>query len=153
MSVPKIIVGIDPDADKHGFAVYKQENQRAALCELAQKNLMEIMDFISPFLKTQTHHTLLFSIEDVMVNQFVYKRNTHESKAAQSKIAMNTGRCQQSQVELTRLLDYVGIEYVLHPPQKDNWADNEKLFMLATSWKGSSNADKRSAAYFGYLAI
>lgn len=153
MSVPKIIVGIDPDADKHGFAVYKQENQRTTLCELSQRNLMEIMDFLIPYENTQTLHTLLFSIEDVMANQFVYERNKHDSKAAQSKIAMNTGRCQQSQVELVRMLDYADVKYVLHPPQKDNWANNEKLFMLATSWKGSSNADKRSAAFFGYLAI
>ncbi|NKI17420.1 hypothetical protein HCU74_08320 [Spongiibacter sp. KMU-166] len=96
---------------------------------------------------------MLFSIEDVMVNTFVYKRNRHASSAAQSKIAMQVGRVQQAQEELVRLLNHYGAKVVLQPPQRGNWAKNKRLFEQATGWTGRSNDDTRSAAFFGWLAL
>ena len=142
-----IVIGIDPDADKHGVAAYYD----GILCYLEMKNTAEIIDKI---LKSNFELSdYLFSIEDVMANQFVYARNTVSNKAAQSKIAMHIGRCQQAQVELMRWLDHYAIPYVLHKPQKGNWADNKEQFEKITGWTKQSNADTRAAAYFGYLAL
>ncbi len=96
---------------------------------------------------------VLFSIEDVCANNFVYARNSKGNKSVTSKIAMGIGRCQQAQTELMRWLDYYNIEYVLHKPQKGNWAKNKAQFEKVTGWKGKSNVDTRSAAYFGWLAL
>lgn len=92
-------------------------------------------------------------IEDVMTNQFVYRRNQKRSKAMQSKVAMSIGRCQQAQVELMRVMDFYGIEYHLFKPQRGNWAEKKDLFESVTGWDGRSSKDTRSAAFFGYLAI
>lgn len=56
-------------------------------------------------------------------------------------------------VDLQRMLDHYEIPYVLHRPQAGNWADKRPLFEKVTGWKGNSNPDTRSAAYFGFLAL
>ena len=140
------VIGIDPDSDRHGFAVY--ENGKLITCATA--TTVEIVDVQLPML---IGHKMRFGIEDVMSNQFVYARNQHGNKTVQSKVAMHIGRCQQSQVELIRWLELLNIEYKLFKPQAGNWANNKAQFERITGWTGRSNADTRSAAFFGFLAL
>lgn len=142
----KYIIGIDPDSVKHGVAVYTN----GILANITKANTVEIVKSI---LERMTEDDILFSIEDVCSNNFVYARNNKGNKAVTSKIAMSIGRCQQSQQELQHWLKEYNIPYVLHKPQKGNWAKNKKQFEAATGWVGQSNEDTRSAAYFGFLAL
>jgi hypothetical protein len=144
----KIVVGVDPDAEKHGVAVYID----GVLTELAMLYGLDIarkFDRINPMGSSD----IVFHIEDVMANQFVYARNTQHNKSAQSKVAMHIGRCQQAQVELMRILVAYELPYKLHKPQKGNWAKDKELFEKITGWTKQSNEDTRSAAYFGYLGL
>jgi len=141
----RVVVGIDPDSEKHGVAVYSN----GVIHGLYSLCLPELMVMLKNGIVCGDEVSL--SIENVMANQFVYARNQHSNKAAQSKIAMRIGRCQQAQVELMRWLDNYGIPYVLHKPQKGNWADKRELFERITGWNKQSNEDTRAAAYFGYL--
>lgn len=141
----KYIIGIDPDSEAHGVAIYKD----GVLARLEMLTLMEIMALVNEL----DPDNVLFSIENVMANQFIYARNTRASKTIQSKIAMSVGRCQQAYVELIRMLDGFGVNYITHKPQKGNWAKNRSTFELATNWTKQSNIDTRAAAYFGYLAL
>jgi len=71
--VSKIVVGIDPDADKHGVAVYID----GTLTELTMLYGMDIakkFDRVNPMGSAD----IVFHIEDVMANQFVYARNTQQ---------------------------------------------------------------------------
>lgn len=136
-----IVVGIDPDAEKHGVAEYVD----GRLVRLARCQSVEIIESHVP--------GAIYSIENVMLNQFVYSRNKKSSKAVESKVAMSIGRVQQAQVELMRMLDHVGASYVLHKPQRGNWAKDRAMFEQITGWTGSSNEDTRAAAFFGYLAL
>ena len=140
-----MIIGIDPDSEAHGVAYF--DNKK--LVKLEVMTLPQIIDSILHYFTLQELH---FSIENVMANQFVYGRNERSNKTVQSKIAMHVGRCQQSQVELCRMLDFYEVSYELHRPTKSNWAKDKKKFEMITGWNGSSNEDKRSAAYFGWLA-
>ena len=147
MSREITVIGVDPDSKEHGVAFYRQG-------KLVGLYFMPLMELINIAQSEESEVTgVLVSIEDVMANQFVYSRNQHSSKAAQSKIAMHIGRCQQSQVELMRALDFMLIDYELHKPTKNNWAKNKPMFEKVTGWTGRSNEDTRSAAYFGYLAL
>ena len=144
----KIVIGIDPDSEKHGVAVY----MNGTLIELTMLYGLDIVkkfDKINPMGSSN----IIFHIENVMENQFVYKRNAQQNKSAQSKVAMHIGRCQQAQVELMRLLDAFELPYVLHKPQKGNWAKKKDIFELATGWTKQSNDDTRAAAFFGYLGV
>ena len=139
-----IIIGVDPDSEKHGVAIYDGRE----LCDLATLNTV---DLVLSCVEGQPQMPL-FSIENVCANNFIYARNNKGSRAVQAKIGMSVGRCQQAQIELQRWLDKYECPYVLHKPQRGNWADNKPAFVKATGWAGRSNGDTRSAAYFGWLA-
>lgn len=141
-----IVIGVDPDSEAHGIAIYRNEK----LEQLEKWNISGLITYLSD---QNDLNEILFSIENVMKNQFVYARNRHGSKSAQSKIAMHIGRCQQSQVELERVLTHFGVKFVRFPPQRGNWSDLKPHFEKVTGWKGRSNSDCRSAAFFGYLAL
>jgi len=141
-----IVIGVDPDSKKHGIAIYKD----GKLDDLLMMSLPEIVDDL---FQTESLGHALWAIEDVNTNKFVYGRNQHASKAAQSKIAMGVGKCQQAQTEIVRMLDHYGIDYKLIKPQRGNWAKNKAQFEKVTGWTGRSNEDTRSAAYFGWLAL
>ena len=139
-----IVIGIDPDSERHGVAVYING-------ELAELSVLSLMDIFDRF--RGASFPVVFSIENVMAQSFVYTRNNQQSKAAQAKVGVSIGRCQQAQVELMRMLDYIEAPYILHKPSRRNWADDKLAFEKATGWKGKSNADTRSAAYFGWLLL
>jgi len=143
----KIIVGIDPDCDRNGYAVYVD----GFLSVCATATVVEIITSHLPTLLG--FGSVIFSIENVLANNFVYSRNANKNNGVEKDIARKIGRCQQAQIELMRWLDHYEIPYFLHKPQKGNWADNKALFERITGWKGSSNQDSRAAAYFGYLAL
>jgi len=141
-----IVIGIDPDSKKHGVAIYED----GELVELNTWSLVDVMVFLMA--KPYPTDTIIFSIEDVASQNFVYSRNVN-SKSVQSNIAMKVGRCQQAQIELQRLLDHLGCKYQTHKPQRGNWAKNKKQFEQVTGWTKRSNEDTRSAAFFGFLDI
>jgi len=143
-----ITIGCDPDSDKHGISIY----EGGKLTKLLNLQLMDIHDMLEHGnYTTDLSQGVVFSIENVLANNFVYGRNRRQSKAVEAQILRSVGRCQQAQLELQRLLEWHDIPYVLHKPQKGNWADNKAQFEKVTGWKGRSNPDTRSAAYFGYL--
>jgi len=140
----EIVVGLDPDSNKHGVSVYVD----GALKELLMLDLPALRRWIA-----QQVRPLRFAIEDVLSQNFVYARNVQRSKAAQGVISVKIGRCQQAQAEVMRELDDQGIEYSLHKPTSSNWAENKPMFERMTGWKGRSNSETRSAAYFGFVAV
>lgn len=141
-----IVIGIDPDSTAHGVAVYRD----GKLASLHNLTLMELQDLVLDMIESGD---VAAAIEDVASQEFVYSRNQHQSKAAQSTIAMRTGRCAQAGVEAVRMLEHHGVKVAKYLPQKDNWADTKlkAKFERYTGWSKSSNKDTRSAAYFGYL--
>lgn len=143
-----ITVGIDPDSEKHGVSIYRDD----LLDELEQMSLVQIREWIARQ-PAPVAQNLYFSIENVLAQNFVYSRNARSARAAHAKVALSVGRCQQAQVELMRELDAQGIPYELHAPTGHNWANNKAQFELNTGWEGRSNSDTRSAAFFGWLAI
>jgi hypothetical protein len=136
------VIGVDPDSDKHGVAVY--QDGRLIEIEMMYRYELTVLAI---------RHGAKVSIENVLANNFIYTRNNKQSKAAQSKVGISVGRCQQAQAELMRDLDRAGIVYELRKPTKDNWAKDRKRFELVTGWGNQSNEDTRSAAYFGFIAL
>jgi hypothetical protein len=147
LGVARVVIGIDPDSKKHGVAVYVDMQ----LKELHNFTTVELVNYLSSYLEHKTN--ILVSIENVIINQFVYTRNERACKAAQSKIAISVGRCMQSQYEVMQWLDHLMIKYELHSPQKGNWKDKKEFFEKLTGWTKQSNDDTRAAAFFGYLAL
>lgn len=141
-----IIVGIDPDGNKHGVAIYVNR----VLERLQMWDTIEIVTWLQS--QEMRGKKIKFSIENVVKQKFSYGRNTGHGARVDRNIAMKVGKCQQAQTELMRWLDHLKIEYELHAPQRGNWAKNKEQFELCTKWKERSNPDTRSAAFFGFLA-
>ena len=144
----KYTIGIDPDSEKHGVAIYV-DGKLETIDSLGE---VEIVQMVND-LRCNVTQDIVFGIEDVMANQFIYRANQKSSKAAQSRVGISVGRCQQAQVSLMRWLDHLDVEYRLFKPQRGNWAEKKAHFERVTGWTARSNKDTRSAAFFGYLAL
>ena len=62
----KIVIGVDPDSDKHGVAIYVDGNLR----ELMSLNRVELIEFANGF--RDKGCDVLFSIEDTSKNKGVW---------------------------------------------------------------------------------
>ena len=145
MSLETTIIGIDPDSDRHGVAIYR----RGKLKELAMMTTIQLLEAV------EKEEDCLLSIENTLHSGGLYAKNQEPSRKVRDKIAIATGKCQQAQTELQRWLDHHAVAYVLHKPGKYNWAKtaNKPVFESVTGWKKQSNEDTRSAAYYGFLAL
>lgn len=147
----KIIIGIDPSAqDKgHGCAFYP--NGRLFSLEMYQ--LMDLHFSIVRHQKTCPDDEIEAHIENVSGKKAAW-HNKKGNKKSISGSAQDIGKCKQAQIELERMLKYLGVKVVRHPVSS-MWKSQEskKQFEKVTGWKGRSNEDTRSAAYFGYLGL
>lgn len=144
----KISIGIDPDSTAHGVAIYID----GKLSVLKSMPLMELFAFITMDdfnIEDATAH-----IENVCGQNAAFYKKGVKNAAAGTAINRSIGKCQQAQLEVERMLGWVGVEVVRHRISK-SWKDKngKKKFELATKWKGRSNEDTRSAAYFGMLGV
>ncbi len=142
----KLIIGVDPDVDGKGFAIYED----GVLIELRSCSLIELYHYISMFrYNTELH------IEDVNGNKSSsFNHNAKQSKQVQNKISESVGRCKHMQIEVEKVAEHFNIKVVRHKVSS-KWKDaaGKKEFERVTGWKGRSNEDTRSAAYFGYLGV
>ena len=146
-------IGIDPDSDKYGIAVYYGED----LKDLLNLNIFQFTGFLESLIFSET----LFVIEDVKSNTFVYTRNAKAFKGKTHKQQVNIaykmgqglGMCMLSQTVAEMFLGARGCKLIHQRPTKCNWADNKSRFENVTGWTGRSNKDTRSAAFMAYLHI
>jgi len=141
----KIIIGIDPDSKVHGVAVYVD----GVLVGLSGLELTQFIDMI-PIWKAKGD--LEVHIEDVCAMNAVFRQRQGSNQAINMKMANSVGRCQQSQIELERLLFNYMIVPTKHKISK-MWKKDKAQFEKVTGWTGRSNEDTRSAAYFGFLGL
>lgn len=143
----KIVIGIDPDSDKHGVSFFAD----GTLTNLKSMRLMELADWIRS--APEHHNNITIHIEDVCANNAAFHKKGVANSRAATNINRSIGKCQQSQVEIERAAEYLGVEVIKHKISKQ-WKDakaGKAMFERITGWTGRSNEDTRSAAYFGYL--
>ena len=138
----KLIIGVDPDVDGKGFAIYED----GVLTEFKILSLIHLYQFIEmveyPIYEIEVH------IEDLHSNKGCWT-------GGGSGGARNVGRCEQMQLEVERVFKHFNIKVVRHKVSS-RWKKGPaalKEFKQVTGWKGRSNEDTRSAAYFGYLGV
>lgn len=137
-----IVIGVDPDSNKHGIAIYND----GKLIALEQKSLIQIISE----LQDGKLCNALWVVENVAGNNFIYARN-NKSGAVGQNIAQKVGMVKQAQKELTRALEHFGVKFELVKPARGNWAKKKDVFERLTGWAGRSNEDTRAAAFFGYM--
>ncbi|PNG65001.1 hypothetical protein CRN61_17815 [Vibrio vulnificus] len=137
-------VGCDPDSKAHGVAIYKD----GALIELLN---LSLLDFMDKLLELKKLGDIRVHIENVNGNKAVW-HGEEQNKKAYGMTSQNVAKCKQAQVEVERMLARLQVPFTHHQPSSA-WKkeDQKRQFELVTGWKGRSNEDNRSAAYFGYL--
>lgn len=144
----KIIIGIDPDSKAHGVAVYTN----GKLTSLDSMDFMGIFrGLVRPYGYEPSNYEV--HIEDVnSVSAAFGARDKKSNINVKLKMAQHIGMCKQSQIELERLFSYYKVKVVKHKISK-MWKKDKAQFEKVTGWKGRSNEDTRSAAYFGWLGL
>jgi hypothetical protein len=143
-----IIIGIDPDSSKHGVAIYED----GVLVRLENWQLLDLyiyLNHVDRINNTEIH------IENVCGNNATFSKSFVKNKRAESAVSRSLGKCQQSQIELERVFERLGIKVIRHKISKQ-WKASEtgkRILKDRLGWSKSSNEDTRSAAYFGYLGV
>lgn len=143
-----ITIGIDPDSKAHGVAIY----YNGKLSELKSMPFMELYDTLNRFKIAELE--MVMHIENVCGSNAVFMPRG-SSKQGESKARHRTlGMCQQAQLEVERMAEHLGVKIVRHKISS-NWKSpkHKAIFEAATKWKGRSNEDNRSAAYFGFIGL
>ena len=147
----KYIIGIDPDSSKHGVAIYKD----SVLEDLLMNDLMSLMDNIVTIRgRIDFYATIEVHIENVCGQNAAFAKKGVANSRAGTAVNRSVGKCQQAQLEVERLCEYLGVPVVKHGISKQ-WKDanGKKVFERVTGWTGRSNEDSRSAAFMGYLGV
>jgi hypothetical protein len=145
----KIILGCDPDVDGKGFAIYERDK----LVNLLKLSNIELLEFFKMQDTVGNIHNIELHIEDLCANKSsAFGHKSRQTKQVQNKISELVGRCKQIQLEVEKIAAHFDIKIVRHKVSS-KWKDaaGRKEFERVTGWKGQSNPDTRSAAYFGYL--
>ena len=145
----KIILGCDPDVDGKGFAIYERDK----LVNLLKLSNIELLEFFKMQDTVGNIHNIELHIEDLCANKSsAFGHKSRQPKQVQNKISESVGRCKQIQLEVEKIATHFDIKIVRHKVSS-KWKDaaGRKEFERFTGWKGQSNPDTRSAAYFGYL--
>lgn len=137
----RTVIGVDPDAVKHGVAIYHDG-------KLLRLQMLETFDLV----ELARAEDCILAIEHVTANKHIYAKHKRRANNAKvrDQIAIKVGRVQQAQVELCRMLDRFGVEYRLIRPSVAGWSHNTREFELITGWAKPSNEDTRAAAFYGY---
>jgi len=146
----KFFVGIDPDVEKSGLAIY----------EKATKKLTRITAL--SFWDLHKQLPVIFNRPDAGVihiegGWLVEKSNFHtselkgfhtikESRVAQ-RIAKNVGNNHAAGRAIVEMLIELDLNFVVRPPINPLFK-NEDLFKKVTGWVGRTNYDMRSAANY-----
>ena len=145
----EIVIGIDPDAKKYGVAQYED----GKLIVLLSQTICEFVSDLEGIANAYKNNQVKFVIEDVQSNSFMYARNRNDNPGIAARMAQNVGMCKHAQQVAEDFIEHYGFELIRVKPSRDNWAKDKSRFERITGWKGRSNEDTRSAAYFGFLKV
>ena len=148
----KLIYGVDPDSKASGIAVYLNG-------ELKELQCMSLIQIFNHFMIETRHNecdSVELHIENLNGNKCrSFNHNKKMNAGVKYKVSESVGKCKQVQVEIERMAEHFGIKVVQHKVSSA-WKTGEtqkNQFKLATKWKGRSNEDSRSAAWFGFLGL
>ena len=135
-----VIVGIDPDVDKSGFAVWCVHDQKFESIECL--TLFEIMTYIN----LNWGRINFVVIEAGWLNGGNRHIHANTTPRIAAKTGENVGRNFQRGIDLAEIMEFFKIPCRLVKPTVTNsWKHDEKMFQKITGTKGG-NPEKRDAA-------
>ncbi|WP_313515611.1 hypothetical protein [Sphingobacterium sp.] len=138
-----LIIGIDPDVDNNGIAIYQRENKKLELYALSFFQLFDLLALKKELIKEVI----------VEASWLIKKSNFHnETKGVRvsSKIGSKTGANHEVGRKIIEMCEYLKIPCQGIKPLKKRWKgrdgkiSHEEFFKL-TGFSSSTNQEKRDA--------
>lgn len=133
-----LVIGIDPDCELNGFAIWDIKNQKLDVQKLS---FFDIFDMLSLLLS----RIALVRIEAGWLNKKSnFHSNPKQSKAVGEKIAKSVGRNHETGLKLVEMCKYLGIACEEVKPLGTKGIDQE-MFKKITKFTKRTNEDMRDA--------
>lgn len=136
-------IGIDPDIDKSGVALYTNDDMSLYLCNLS---FFELFDFIKQSKKK--HEKLMVIIEGGWLNKGNWHKSNKFSSAVNTKIGSHTGANHEVGRKIVEMCDYLSVKYKVVKPTTSKKSAAE--FKAITSISYRTNQEQRDAAMLVY---
>ena len=146
----KIIVGIDPDSNKSGLAIF-ENGKIIECCSMCLYDLFVLFSELEH--EVSRGYCVEIHIEDLCaISHNGFNVRSKDNISVKMKKAEHVGRCKQVQIEIEKVAKYYGLKLIKHKVCSA-WKKDKEMFHRITNWNGTSNEDSRSAAYFAYCGV
>jgi hypothetical protein len=132
----KIFIGIDPDTDKNGVAIWYKQLKKL---ELSNLRFFELFSLLS---ELKTKYDICVIVDAGWLN----KSNFHAigtNKGINAKIGERVGANHETGKKIVEMCEYLCIQNALHKPTKTKAKAAE--FAALTGFKGRTNQEVRDA--------
>lgn len=145
MAKSKMYVGIDPDREKNGVALYSSRTE--TLLELLNLSFFDLFDYLKR-LKDEYQEELVVVIEAGWMNRSNWHTRCTDSAVKAAKIGKWVGGNHEVGQKLVEMAEYLGITYRLTIPRRHKF--DAKSFKDFTGWTKRTNPEQRDAALLVY---
>lgn len=136
----QLVIGIDPDVEKNGIAIYAPFDKSL---QLYNWYFFELYDNLKTY-KQVTDEKILLVIEAGYLNKSNWHVHSKQKKSLVANIGQRTGANHQVAIMLAQMAEYLEIDYKLVKPTKSKM--NSDTFKKITGYKKLSNQEQRDAA-------
>lgn len=145
----RVYVGIDPDRDKSGFAIYFRRDKSLVLKNLTFFEIMgELKRLSTPELcgySTEDYPApLKVFIEAGWLNKSHWHTREWDNKSVASRIAACTGANHETGKKIVEMCEYMNISYTLIRPTQSK--TTQEYFKTLTKYPKRTNSEQRDAA-------
>ena len=133
-----ILIGIDPDCDKSGVAIWRPSDKCYKLFNFI---FFELLDFLS----VRKHNIRLVVIEAGWLNKSTWHGASGKGCSVSARIGKNVGSNHEAGRKIVEMCEYLRLSYELVKPTAKSSKLGREEFARITGIKGITNADKRDA--------
>lgn len=135
-----LYIGIDPDRDKNGVALYSSANRR--LVDLLNLRFFELLDFLKA--KKSEEEKIMVVIEAGWENEGNWHTVASDSARKSAKIGKWVGGNHEVGRKIVEMVEYLDIPYMTIIPKRHKV--DAKEFRWYTHWDKRTNQEQRDAA-------
>ncbi len=139
---PKWVIGIDPDCDRNGIAVYNTMIKE--LEDVKALSFIDLMQYIESFMENIGEDSYLIRLE---AGWLCKKSNWHgQTGVVAQRISKNVGANHEVGRQIEKYLISKSFNYeLIKPIGYSKLFIDAKVFKSVTKWEGITNGDSRSA--------
>lgn len=146
---PKYFIGIDPDIDKNGFAVYNKQRKKLEECTSLKyfDLLRKLQEYDKRFFDFNDHY--IVKIEGGWLSKNNNWHGGGNNQYLRQRIANNVAQNHQAGKKIVEMCIEHDIPFQVVEPLTPIF-NMEVYFRMITKWTGPTNKDSRSAARYVY---